>query len=59
MVVFKNQNDLHNVFESDLIQDNVNRLCRGNKAKTDQDDEDYLTQLYDKFQKKEDMDVNH
>ncbi len=41
-------------FEPDLIQQNVNTLNKGVKAKTDNDDEYYLTNLYHKYQMEKD-----
>ena len=58
LIVYKNEKDLRMAFEPDLIQQNVNTLNKAVKARTDNDDEDYLIKLYEKYQRVKDQDLN-
>lgn len=49
LVVYKNEKDLQMAFTPDLVQSNVTAKCKSNKTKTDDNDEDYLLNLYDSY----------
>jgi len=48
-VIFTDEKGVNNAFDPELIQNNVNQLNKYVKTKGDDDDEDYLSRLYDKY----------
>jgi len=49
LIIFTDEKGINNVFDPDLIQDNVNQMSKRIRSKGDDDDQDYLARLYDKY----------